>query len=310
MKVRRKTFRIRLRDRMRDNPMTHWDNQIHHACQVGLQHHQISASALMTLQCSHISRPSPPHQWGTGGAAFKPADMNTLERKLEKRSKKDSEDGAIVRKRIRIAKRPLEDKDDSPTAMATVSGTKDKTAAIQNQGAGILASISSEEHAENSGNELSLVRQELMEIKKFIFTEIPQIKEMLRSSMHLGSPESLPSPSTPVQTEEIVPGPGVYVSRNVWRSACQASSGTSMARILLLGVFDIETLVKSNLRGGESKVSKGGDGERRSALDEVKVRAIMDAVMSKHSVSAGQVGTALNGKMAELRLAMSKKNVN
>ncbi|KAK7117092.1 hypothetical protein R3I94_018875 [Phoxinus phoxinus] len=101
-----------------------------------------------------------------------------------------------------------------------------------------------------------------------------------RSSMHPGSPGSLPSPSNPVQIEEIVPGSDV--SRSVWRSACQASSGTSMARILLLGVFDIEMLVKSNLR---------------------------DAVMSKHSDSAGQIGTALNGKMAELRLAMSRKNV-
>ncbi|KAF4115091.1 hypothetical protein G5714_002580 [Onychostoma macrolepis] len=129
-----------------------------------------------------------------------------------------------------------------------------------------------------------------------------------RSSMHLGSPGSLPSPSNPVQIEEIVPGSGVYVSRSVWRSACQASSGTSMARILLW--FDIETLVKSNLKGGESKVTKRGDGERRSALDEMKLKSIMDAVMSKHSVSAGQIGTALNGKMAELRLAMSRKNVN
>ncbi|XP_039649857.1 uncharacterized protein LOC120555243 isoform X2 [Perca fluviatilis] len=232
--------------------------------------------------------------------------MNTLERKLDKRSKKDSED-AIVGKRIRVAKRLWEDEDedDPPTAVATVSGTK---AAIHNQGAEILASL--EEQAENSDNELSLVRQELLEIKKFIFTEIPQIKEMLNSSMHLGSPGSLPSPSNPVQIEEIVPGSGVYVPRSVWRSACQASSGTSMARILLLGVFDIETLVKSNLRGGESKVSKGGDGERRSGLDEIKVKAIMDAVMSKHSaVSTGQIGTALNGKMAELRLAMFRKNV-
>ncbi|XP_026066013.1 uncharacterized protein LOC113048422 [Carassius auratus] len=237
-------------------------------------------------------------------------DMNTLERKLDKRSKKDSEDNAIVGKIIRVAKRLWEDEDedDPPTAMATVSGTK---AAIHNQGAEILDSISLEEQAENSDNELSLVRQELLEIKKFIFTEIPQIKEMLnRSSMHLGSPGSLPSPSNPVQIEEIVPGSGVYVSRSVWRSACQASSGTSMARILLLGVFDIETLIKSNLRGGESKVSKGGDGEKRSALDEIKVKAIMDAVMSRHSVSTGQIGAALNGKMAELRLAMSRKNVH
>ncbi|KAF4096010.1 hypothetical protein G5714_023613 [Onychostoma macrolepis] len=38
----------------------------------------------------------------------------------------------------------------------------------------------------------------------------------------------------------------------------------------------------------------------------MKLKAIMDAVMS---VSAGQIGTALNGKMAELRLAMSRKNI-
>lgn len=43
-------------------------------------------------------------------------------------------------------------------------------AAIHNQGAEILDSISLEEQAENSDNELSLVRQELLEIKKFIFT--------------------------------------------------------------------------------------------------------------------------------------------
>lgn len=52
--------------------------------------------------------------------------MNTLERKLDKRSKKDSEDNAIVGKRIRVAKRLWEDEDedDPPTAVATVSGTK------------------------------------------------------------------------------------------------------------------------------------------------------------------------------------------
>lgn len=51
--------------------------------------------------------------------------MNTLERKLDKRSKKDSEDDTIVGKRIRVAKRLWEDEDDDPpTAVATVSGTK------------------------------------------------------------------------------------------------------------------------------------------------------------------------------------------
>ncbi|XP_051999936.1 uncharacterized protein LOC127655912 isoform X1 [Xyrauchen texanus] len=152
-----------------------------------------------------------------------------------------------------------------------------KRAAIHNQGAEILASISLEEQAENSDNELSLVGQELLEIKKFIFTgrNCPGFR-----CLHIAKCVALCLP------------------------------GIQWARILLLGVFDIETLVKSNLRGGESKVSKGGDGERRSGLDEIKVKAIMDAVMSKHSVSAGQIGTALNGKMAELRLAMSRKNVN
>lgn len=36
-------------------------------------------------------------------------------------------------------------------------------------------------------------------------------------------------------------------------------------------------ILKNNFfpSGGESKVTKGGDGERRSALDEMKLKAIM-----------------------------------
>ncbi|XP_026100743.1 uncharacterized protein LOC113071652 [Carassius auratus] len=187
-------------------------------------------------------------------------DMNTLERKLDKRSKKDSEDNAIVGKRIRVAKRLWEDEDedDPPTAVATVSGTK---AAIHNQGAEILDSISLEEQAENSDNELSLVRQELLEIKKNHLYRDTSDKRNAQQKLHAPRQSRVsPQPFKPCSNR------------------------------------------------GESKVSKGGDGEKRSALDEIKVKAIMDAVMSRHSVSTGQIGAALNGKMAELRLAMSRKN--
>jgi len=45
-----------------------------------------------------------------------------------------------------------------------------------------------------------------------------------------------------------------------------------MARSLVVGLFDVETLLNSNLKGGSSK--RPGDGVRLRKLDEAKVEAI------------------------------------
>ncbi|XP_076830142.1 uncharacterized protein LOC143476061 isoform X2 [Brachyhypopomus gauderio] len=83
----------------------------------------------------------------------------------------------------------------------------------------------------------------------------------------------LASLPTNQETLEMYPGSGVYVPKNVWWSASHANSPTTMARVLLLGVFNIDTLLKSNLRGGKSK--KAGPGEAKEALDVTKVDALM-----------------------------------
>ncbi|KAK7172365.1 hypothetical protein R3I93_004630 [Phoxinus phoxinus] len=85
--------------------------------------------------------------------------------------------------------------------------------------------------------------------------------------------EQLASPSSIQETLEIHLGSGVYVPKNVLWSASHANSPTTMARRLLLGVFDIETLLKSNLRGVKSK--NANPGETKEPLDRIKIDAIM-----------------------------------
>ncbi|XP_077057411.1 uncharacterized protein LOC143715516 [Siphateles boraxobius] len=106
-------------------------------------------------------------------------------------------------------------------------------------------------------------------------------------------------PSSPKKIE-IHPGSGVYVPKNVLWSASHANSPTTMARMLLLGIFDIDTLLKSNLRGGKSK--NASPGESKEPLDRIKIDAIMNAVIQKFpGTTRGQLGVAINQKVTELR---------
>ncbi|XP_034148958.1 uncharacterized protein LOC117594702 isoform X2 [Esox lucius] len=114
------------------------------------------------------------------------------------------------------------------------------------------------------------------------------------------TPQELLSPSSIQETLEIHPGSGVYVPKNVLWSASHANTPTTMARMLLLGVFDIETLLKSNLRGGKSK--NVSPGETKEPLDRIKIDAIMNAVIQKFpGTTRGQLGVAINQKVTELR---------
>ncbi|RXN37614.1 hypothetical protein ROHU_001887 [Labeo rohita] len=47
---------------------------------------------------------------------------------------------------------------------------------------------------------------------------------------------------------------GVFCQAEAWRAACLATSATAMVRNLLLGTFDLETLLKSNLNGTKQHV--------------------------------------------------------
>ncbi|KAK7151682.1 hypothetical protein R3I94_008129 [Phoxinus phoxinus] len=68
----------------------------------------------------------------------------------------------------------------------------------------------------------------------------------------------------------------------------------------------METLLRSNLRGGKSKTACGE--EARDGLDSGKVKAIMNAVIKRHEkATVGQLGQTINSKLAELRFQNRKK---
>jgi hypothetical protein len=57
-------------------------------------------------------------------------------------------------------------------------------------------------------------------------------------------------------------------------SAQQATTATSMARTLLLSIFDRSTLLNSNLKGGASRRPGTDEAIRLQKLDEKKLEAI------------------------------------
>jgi hypothetical protein len=62
------------------------------------------------------------------------------------------------------------------------------------------------------------------------------------------------------------------VSRSALLSAQQTTTATSMARSLLMSMFDTATLLNSNLKGGASK--RQGYDNRHQKLDDAKLEAI------------------------------------
>ena len=51
-----------------------------------------------------------------------------------------------------------------------------------------------------------------------------------------------------------------------------------MARVLLLAMFDPQSLLSSNLKGGTSKRATGDDATRFQELDEAKLEAIYNEI--------------------------------
>lgn len=78
--------------------------------------------------------------------------------------------------------------------------------------------------------------------------------------------------SVQVSQVEVYPGSGVLCDIRSWQAANQTQSPTAMARTLLMGVFDMTTLMNSNLRGGRSR--RPAFQPQRSALDPHKINAI------------------------------------
>lgn len=72
----------------------------------------------------------------------------------------------------------------------------------------------------------------------------------------------------------IYSGSELLISRSAASAVHQATTATAMARVLLLSMFDVPTLLNSNLKGGASKRAGGEDTTRLQPLDQVKLEAI------------------------------------
>ncbi|XP_076841792.1 uncharacterized protein LOC143485946 isoform X2 [Brachyhypopomus gauderio] len=105
---------------------------------------------------------------------------------------------------------------------------------------------------------------------------------------------------TPLRQVEVCPGSSVFCAENVWRAANMARSPTAMVRALLLGVFDKDTLLNSNLRGGRSRRPSYTD--HLAPLDPDKLNAIYNATLARFPLARkGQIGTGINSKLSEMR---------
>ncbi|XP_034407239.1 uncharacterized protein LOC117743658 isoform X1 [Cyclopterus lumpus] len=110
-----------------------------------------------------------------------------------------------------------------------------------------------------------------------------------------------------VSQVEVYPGCGVLCDVRSWQAANQAQSPTAMARMLLLGVFDMNTLMNSNLRGGRSR--RPASHSQRSALDPHKINAIFNAILARFPLAKrGVIGSGINSKLSEIRFRSRRAN--
>lgn len=110
-----------------------------------------------------------------------------------------------------------------------------------------------------------------------------------------------------VRQVEVYPGCGVLCDVRSWQAANQAQSPTAMARMLLLGVFDMNTLMNSNLRGGRSR--RPASHSQRSALDPHKINAIFNAILARFPLAKrGVIGSGINSKLSEIRFRSRRAN--
>ncbi|XP_028676363.1 uncharacterized protein LOC114665880 isoform X2 [Erpetoichthys calabaricus] len=121
-----------------------------------------------------------------------------------------------------------------------------------------------------------------------------------QSPVQASEEANLYNPAHATNYVEVYKGSNVFCDGMVWKAATQANSPTAMARTFLLGVFDMATLLRSNLRGGKSKRANYAD--QKEGLDPAKLDAIYNATLEKFpNAKRGQIGVGINSKLSEIR---------
>ncbi|KAJ8346668.1 hypothetical protein SKAU_G00280690 [Synaphobranchus kaupii] len=168
------------------------------------------------------------------------------------------------------------------------------------------------------------LKEENCHLKDLLVKEIPGVLSAMKQSVRTYSPTSSsevsfqssssprpqPSSHSPVpqmsressdeafsEMVEIYSGTQVFCDKLSWAAAVNASSVSVFVRTLVMSVFPVDVLLKSNLRGQirEGKQSK-------EPLDNKKIDAIFRATLKKWpNTTPSQIGSAINAKLNELR---------
>ncbi|KAK6493052.1 hypothetical protein HHUSO_G2527 [Huso huso] len=155
------------------------------------------------------------------------------------------------------------------------------------------------------------LKEENQNLKEMLFKGI-SMNNIRRSSTPEVDPPTTPksgnsmktgTPTQVLDKAEIYPGIGVFCDKLVWALANNSHTATSFVRTLLVNLFPLDVLLKSNLRGRSKDTT-----EHRPALDATKIDAIYRATLQKWpNTPQAVIGSAINGKLAELRNKSKQK---
>ncbi|KAJ8000990.1 hypothetical protein DPEC_G00186170 [Dallia pectoralis] len=124
-----------------------------------------------------------------------------------------------------------------------------------------------------------------------------------------GPETSLCTPCRPSQVKIGIDGT-VTVSSHCWETAKACTTPNGMERVLLMGLFSLDVLLKSNVEGGVSKLDSSA--ERRQALDpRILTRYTLQAAVVNQFPTAKEadVRKSINSRICELRHQVKRKSV-
>nr|XP_046229934.1 uncharacterized protein LOC124050977 [Scatophagus argus] len=216
---------------------------------------------------------------------------------------------------------PILSSEDTETLADEIKALKEENQRLREQQSGESSAAT-----KDLESQLKALNKENTRLRKIAVKEIPSLLAAVRtliadkvtsSSSYEGESEYEASAATPSSAAASPPPPAsptppksttvklgnddsTRVSAHCWETAKAQATAKGMARTLLLGLFSVEVLLKSNLTGGLNKVDP--TAERRQPLDPVKLKALLDAVVQKHpGVKISEIRTALNKRICELR---------
>ncbi|XP_029941309.1 uncharacterized protein LOC115396247 isoform X2 [Salarias fasciatus] len=280
------------------------------------------------VECRVANGKKPANGWQVEPAvvlqlAEKESTLRSAERELLKVDKPKHD------KRPRKPKRLFHEEDDEETA--PIPKKKPKLAAQRRADEEILSEDNQLRPVQNPGesssmenadqirvlqNQVRALQKENTRLRNMVVKEIPtllmEMKNVLanRSPMDLRQVEG-EGETTPCKPSEVKLGNDgtTTVSAHCWETARAQPTANGMARVLLMGLFSVDVLLKSNLTGGLNKIDP--TAERRQALDGKKLQALLDAVVNHHpGTKLSDLRKSINTRICELRHQVKQKNMS